>query len=285
MSARCAGATVFEDIGGLMANSSADFCVVAAVNDDEVLANNLASSPLFEDGIELVCLRGFTSAGNAYNHGLSITGAGVVVFAHQDVYLPRNWLEIIREAIAVLEARDPTWAVIGVYGVDATGLHVGRCWSSGLRRELGSYFTGAREVRSVDELVIILRRSAGLRFDEALPGFHLYGTDIVQTALANDRSAYVVHAPVVHNSRPVMTLAGAYSRAYRYMQAKWHDRLPLHTAVVSVSRPGYPLIRSVFRGVLRRLIRSNQRDLANAPRSGRVIAEELGYDQKVGIPP
>ena len=39
-------------------------------------------------------------------------------------------------------------------------------------------------MQSFDELLIVLRRDSGLRFDEGLPGWHMYGTDIVQTARA-----------------------------------------------------------------------------------------------------
>lgn len=253
-----------------------DVCVVAAVNDNDVLMRNLASSPLLEIGVELIELRGCRSAAEAYNRGLAMTDAAVVVFAHQDVYLPCAWLERVQSLISVVEAGDPAWAVIGVYGLDASGAHVGRCWSSGLGRELGSYFEGARKVVSIDELVIILRHNAGLSFDEGLPGFHLYGTDIVQIALAAGRGAYVIHAPVVHNSKPVRTLAGAYTRSYKYMQKKWKTRLPLPTAVVAITRYGYPLIRSKIRkAILRRHVAFDGAGIAD---SGSEIARRVGYE-------
>ena len=49
---------------------------------------------------------------------------------------------------------------------------------------------------SVDELLIVLRIGSGLRFDERLPGFHLHGTDIVQSALHRGLGAFAIDAPV-----------------------------------------------------------------------------------------
>jgi hypothetical protein len=96
---------------------------------------------------------------------------------------------------------------------------------------LGTKFSKPEPVVSVDELLIILRKSSGIRFDETLPGHHLYGTDIVQTALSVGRSAYVICAPVIHNSRPVLYLPDEYFSAYDYEVWKWRDRLPIANCI------------------------------------------------------
>jgi hypothetical protein len=246
--------------------------VIAAVNDDRILAENLAASPLMGAGTSFRAMRSYRCAGAAYNAGLDATDAEVVVFAHQDVYLPQPWLERLRNGIRAIEERDARWAVIGVYGMTETGQHVGQCWSTGLGKLLGAPFEQPRRAASVDEIVIVLRRASGLRFDEKLPGFHLYGADIVQSALAAGLSAYVIHAPVVHNSRPVETLAGAYSAAYDYMRKKWKHRLPIATTVVPLTRVGYPLIRAR----LRRAFKSRRSAPPREP--GRVIAQRLGLE-------
>lgn len=252
--------------------------VVAAVNDERVLTENLALSPLFREQISLWPMRAYSSAGEAYNAGLDAGHSDVLVFAHQDVYLPQPWLQQLFTGMQAVEAIDPDWAVIGVYGVGREGKHVGHCWSSGLNRELGFEFGPPQRVVSIDELVIILRRSSGLRFDEGLPGFHLYGTDIVQAALAKGFGAYVIHAPVVHNSRRVKTLFGAYARAYRYMQRKWRNTLPIQTTVVPVTKFGYPLFRAALRRVVRNRLISRQAPVAATRTSGPVLARRLGYE-------
>ena len=206
--------------------------IIVATNDDRVLFDNLMRSPLLAlPGVSLHLQRGFASAARAFNDALPRCKSEIVVFAHQDVYIPHQWPEQLFESIAVLERADPLWSVLGVYGVTQVGTHVGYVWSSGLNKLLGEPFNEPRRVASIDELLIVLRRSAGIQFDDALPGFHLYGTDIVQTSLSLGRTAYVIFAPVIHNSRPVLYLAKDYIRAYECTVSKWHARLPIPTCV------------------------------------------------------
>lgn len=252
--------------------------VVAAVNNEQVLADNLAASPLFGRGVPFAGMRCYTSAGLAYNAGLDATDADIVIFAHQDVYLPSHWLEQLQSGIRAIEEVDERWAVIGVYGVEPDGRHIGHCWSRGLGRTLGERFSSPRMIGSIDEIVIVLRRSSGLRFDERLPGFHLYGTDIVQAALASGHSAYVVHAPVIHNSNPVRTLAGAYSKAYRYMRRKWRDRLPIATTIVTLTPTGYPLWRHIIRKELSTMLGRRPKRVLRERGPGRPIAQEVGFE-------
>lgn len=217
---------------------------VAAVNNDEILSNNLLQSPaIAEDGIPLKCYRGYSSASTAYNAGLEETESPIVVFVHQDVFLPAGWISALRQAIDHLDQHNPDWAVIGAYGRQASGRYVGHVWSSGIGWRLGKRFDHPIEAVCLDELVIVMRRAAGIRFDENLPGFHLYGTDIVQTARAAGLHGYVADIPVIHNSRPVRQLGADYLRAYRYMRRKWRRALPVLTPVVAVSYNPWPLLR------------------------------------------
>jgi len=62
-------------------------------------------------------------------------------------------------------------------------------------------------VESLDEVVLILRTDAGIGFDPDIPSFHLYGTDVVQSAKLARRTSYVVDLPVIHHSRPLTNLA------------------------------------------------------------------------------
>ena len=219
--------------------------IVAAVNDEEILVNNLRRSPLVAEGSAgLSCYRGATSASQAYNRGLDETSSPIIVFAHQDVYLPEGWEHGLARAIAEIEATDPDWAVIGACGVDLDGTHVGHVWSSGLSRRVGGRFQAPVRTNCIDEFLIVLRRSSGLRFDEALPGFHLYGTDIVLAAGAAGLHSYVADLPAIHNSRPVRTYRGGYADAWRYMQHKWRKALPIATLTVPLTRSPLPLLRS-----------------------------------------
>jgi hypothetical protein len=213
------------------------FDLVAAVNNDRTLHDNLMRSEVLRNGqARLQTQRGFASAALAYNDALSTCRHDLVVFAHQDVYLPQGWEGRLSDGIARVERIDPRWAVLGVVGVDVTGGHVGHVWSSGLQVEFGSRFEQPVAVQSVDELLIVLRRDSGLRFDPSLPGYHLYGTDIVQAALSGAMGAYVIHAPVIHNSLPCPYLRDDYFRAYEHVRRRWNERLPLRSCAAPIHR-------------------------------------------------
>lgn len=226
----------------------AEMQIVAAVNDDEVLALNLMSSAIIRDGlVDLKCYRGAASASQAYNQGLDDTSARIVVFAHQDVFLPDCWAAQLARAIAQIEKVDPHWAVIGAFGVDLTGAPVGHAWSTGLARVLGGPFDRVVETTCIDEFVIVLNRGSGLRFDSVLPGFHLYGTDIVLSAAAAGLKCYIADIPAIHNSKPVHGYRGGYADAWRFMRQKWRDRLPVPTLTVPLTRSPFALARAEFR--------------------------------------
>lgn len=119
--------------------------VIAAVNDDTVLRNNLALSPLLSDGrIELIVERKRPSAAAAYNAAMSRTDSEILIFAHQDVYLPSGWEENVFKTVDASGSKRVNWAVLGVYGVEPSGRHIGRAWSSGLGRSWVSAFLSQR---------------------------------------------------------------------------------------------------------------------------------------------
>lgn len=254
--------------------------VVVATNDQKVLESNLLRSHLVDGpGVKVHLQSGYVSAARAYNEAIALCRHDLIVFAHQDVYLPLGWEATLFKQAALLQEEDPTWGVLGVYGVTASGSHVGYVWSSGLNTLLGKSFARPAAVASVDELLIVLRRSSGLQFDDGLPGFHLYGTDIVQTALRRGCGAYVICAPVVHNSRPVLYLPDDYVRAYDYEVSKWRAKLPIPNCVAPLvsSRTNRWQMRG--RQILAKL-RNRHRDRATFDRKLDCveIAQRLGFE-------
>jgi glycosyltransferase involved in cell wall biosynthesis len=249
---------------------------VAAVNDSEVLQRNLLMSPDINQGhLRLVECRGFKSASLAYNHGLDTTQEDIVVFVHQDVYLPKGWLAQVDQKILELEQTDPQWAVLGVFGVKPNGQEVGHVWCSGLQRELKKQCEQAQEVRSVDELAFLFRRSTNCRFDNMLPDWHLYGTDIILQADAKGLKSYVTEIPVIHNSRPIYSLCGGYVKSYLYMMKKWRNYLPVYTTIVPLGQYGYWLWRHILRSFLRG--QTSERPGASLL-NPREIAVRLGFE-------
>lgn len=267
---------------------SVDWCCVAAVNQPDILAANLAASPaLAARPDRLNTQADQPSASVAYNRGLDETGAGIVVFAHQDVYLPDGWDDTLARCLHELDARDPTWAVAGLIGRTPDNAIAGRVWSTGLVREVGDAAGLPVPTTCVDELLIILRRASGLRFDEDLPSFHLYGTDIVQMARKSGHGAYIIHAPVVHNSRPVQSLKGGFDKAYAYLQTKMAADLPVQTLIATIDTTDADLRKLEaslektgprrYLSRLWKLFRADWRWLIKPP-TAQAIAHHLGYE-------
>ena len=167
----------------------------------------------------------------------------LVVFVHQDVYLPEGWDALLRARVAEVEALDPDWAMLGSFGVGLDNLGLGPVWSTSLGAVVGRVPSVPAPVQSYDELLMVMRRSSGLRFDEGLPGFHLYGTDIVQEALSRGLGCYVAALPAVHNDRYHGQLGDDFAAGFHYVRRKWRARLPLYSPILRIARHGLDLRR------------------------------------------
>ena len=253
-----------------------DFAIAAAVNDRAILAKCLAASPDIVAGkVELATFEGYRTAGSAYNAALDHCGARYLILPHQDVYLPAGFIDRLADTLRALEAADPDWAIAGVVGCAEDGTLVGHTWCSGNDRVIGSPDNLPQRVESLDELLLIIRCDAHLHFDPRLPSFHLYGTDIVQTARRARRTAYAIDAPVIHHSRPVAQYGGGYRQAYRYMQRKWRSELPIPNPVARIERSIIPLLIRDLKKRLRRLGRGR----GDVPQSDPAeIARTLGFE-------
>ncbi|WP_338467580.1 glycosyltransferase [Novosphingobium sp. ZN18A2] len=254
--------------------TSDDFVAIAAIDNESVLEACLCLSPDIASGrLPLVTIKGAVSMSSAYNCGLDRTDARICLFVHQDVYLPRGWLDRAVDCLNRLTDVHPDWMVAGPYGVRPDGVHVGRVWDVTMGTELGTPGFAPAAVDSFDELLLILRRREGFRFDEALPHFHLYGTDLVQTARDMGGGSWAIELPVVHNNRPIASLGGGYLKAYRYARHKWRDRLPIQTTICALSRSPVPLWRARWR----RRHTSERPDTLGA--DAVQVARTAGYEQ------
>ncbi|MGB6175116.1 MAG: hypothetical protein WBF43_01975 [Methylocella sp.] len=223
------------------------FHIFSVVNDAATFARDLRSSPdIAAYDIPLSVLWNEASASAAYATGMRDAYAEFLIFVHQDVYLPRGWFAKLESEIDRLSETDPEWAVAGLAAVRADGRWCGHMWDSGLGFLCGRPFSKPVAVASLDELLLIIRRGAMVSFDPELPGFHLYGTDIVLTAYSQGKSAYVVDVPAIHNSEPGRRLGPDYVEAYEFMVNKWRRQLPWPTLI-------HPLMNNRLRLAVRRL--------------------------------
>ena len=215
---------------------------VSAVNNEPVLNSCLLSSPDIGTVQEVILQRGYSSAALAYNAGIEKANTDLLVFAHQDMYFPEGWMASVQGAMEVLSREDPTWGVLGVWGVKRTGERAGHLYCAGLMRTLGESFEGGREVRSVDEVVLIVRKSSGLRFDERLPGFHMYGGDICLEAARRGMKCYAISAFCIHNTNGYNMLPLQFWRSYFFMRRKWRSELPVITSCTEITFWCWPMI-------------------------------------------
>jgi hypothetical protein len=258
---------------------TASLVVCTASNSDSVLAENLALSPMIGQGTPLHVERDAPSAAIAYNRALEATDAELVVFAHQDVYLPVGWDSLLRRKLDEIDRVDPAWALAGAYGIGIAGRGFGPVWTSSLGRIVGEVPLAPVEVQSFDEMLIVLRRSSGLRFDEELPGWHMYGTDIVCRARAAGLHAYAPGLPCIHNDRFKAELGADFEVSYRWMQTRWASMLPLQTPVTKVAR--YGLARMRERRNLRRSVESRARRAVDTSTGARELARACGWESLV----
>ncbi|MFA7464601.1 MAG: hypothetical protein WCY54_06060, partial [Syntrophales bacterium] len=105
-----------------MAAEKTGLTFVVAVNDFPVYENNFLSSPCLRSaGCRIVTVSGFPSASTAYNEGILRAQTDLVIFAHQDVFLPESWLDELERSLEFLEREDASWGVLGCYGIAGDG--------------------------------------------------------------------------------------------------------------------------------------------------------------------
>lgn len=183
------------------------------------------------------------NAAQGLNYALERAETPWVVCTHQDVRFPRGWRDHILRELAAVPADVAIVGIVGnLAGGDVRG-HIldpnGHCYWGPL----------PARVLILDEVVMILRREANLRFDEDLPGFHLYGADLCLQANSRSLGALVVDAPVRHLSTG--TIDNEFRAAQEWLLSKWGNSfgyvLPT-PAVVLVD----PLKRRLLRWALLR---------------------------------
>lgn len=229
-------------MGMLRRMGDTSVCFIVASNDEEVLRTSLLASPDLNAGVEISVQREAKSAVEAYNRGIEATRAEVLVFVHQDIFLPAGWMTGFQEALRQLAETDPNWGVLGLYGVKADRTRCGWIYSTGLGCVLGTPFDMPQEVRTIDELLLVIRKSSNLRFDEGLPGFHFYGTDLCLIAESKGFRNYVLPCFAIHNSNGLAYLPKAFWKAYFYVRSKWRDKLPFQTPCITVRRSVLPTL-------------------------------------------
>jgi hypothetical protein len=215
---------------------------VVAVNNSEIFESNFLASPCLgiSHNHQILVQKDFVSAAKAYNSAIVRSANDLMVFAHQDIILPERWLSQLEHSLVRLQEIDPQWGVCGCYGETANREGRGYVFDIGI---MGEPFEDPAPVQTLDEIVLILRKSSGLRFDESLPHFHLYGADICMTAAQQGMKSYAISALCIHNSGQSFVLPKEFYEGYKYFREKWKDCLPVQTTCITITRFNLPLYR------------------------------------------
>lgn len=233
--------------------------VVTKSGDPAIFARNFAASPGLE-GIRpsrIIVQQGFASAATAYNDAIERAETDLIVFAHQDVYFPSDWLENLDRFLKMLDQTDPHWGVLGCSGINNRGLLAAYLYSTGLGI-IGKPFDRPVAVDTLDEFILILRRSSGLRFDPTLPHFHFYGTDICLSARKKGKTCYAISAFSIHNTR-YGPLAPEFYTCYWHVKKKWKEFLPFQTTCIRVTRWNGDVIFGRFKHICFTLLGRNMK--------------------------
>jgi hypothetical protein len=249
---------------------------VISVNNKSVFESNFLASPCLSGphSHQILVQEGFSSASIAYNNAIDRSANDLMVFAHQDMIFPEFWLADLQRALDSLKQTDPQWGVLGCYGETLDDNGRGYIYSGGLGI-MGKPKDAPEPVQTLDEIVLILRKSSGLRFDADLPHFHFYGADICMAAAARGLKSYATSAFCIHNTQQNFVLPKEFYESYRYMKRKWKNSLPIRTTCVTMTKFDSYMYKKRIQELYLRFIR---RKVIGAFRvkDGRELLAELG---------
>jgi hypothetical protein len=209
---------------------------VASPGDAAVLNGNVLASPCFAPphSHQIIVKEKFASAAVAYNEAIDQAANDLIVIAHYDMIFPASWISDLAHALEYLDRVDPAWGVLGCAGMTVDS----RCWGSIYQHGMGLVGTAVDlpvPVQTLDEIVLIIRKSSGLRFDEYLPHFHLYGADICLRAAKRKMRSYAIPAFCIHNTNHYLVLPKEFYESYRHIRRVWKDALPVQTTCIRVT--------------------------------------------------
>jgi hypothetical protein len=227
---------------------------VVSVNNRAVLNANLLASPALRenDSHELIIQEGYPSAAKAYNDAIRRSKNDLMVFLHQDIYLPATWIQRLETCVAALERKDPKWGLAGCWGATADGNGWGYVHTPPYG-VMGSKYDDPIEVQTLDEIVLVMLRSRGLKFDEQLPHYHFYGADLCLTARDRNLKAYAISAFCVHNANYIRIMPAEFYENYRFVKKKWKKFMPIQTPCIRISRFDNNLCERKVKEVYRKL--------------------------------
>jgi len=246
---------------------------VVCVNKRDILDGNFLASPclLGPHPHQIILQEGFSSATAAYNDAIDKSVNDLIVFCHQDMFFPAPWISQLASILDSLQSRDPSWGVLGCCGITSDGRLRGYVYSLGVGIIGGP--AEPAEIQTLDEIVLILRKSSGLRFDGKLPHFHLYGTDICLRAATRGMKSYAISALCVHNTFQDFDLPKEFFECCQYVKREWKQFLPIRTTCIRITASNIPICVRRFKQLYFKHIRRRDKKVFRVSDAARLFEE------------
>jgi Glycosyltransferase like family len=267
----------------MQAQSTDHITFALAVNDREIFKSNFLASPCLRGvcGVhQILVQQDFDSAAKAYNDAVEKSLNDLIVFCHQDMFFPAAWLSDLQRAIDYLQVKDPNWGVLGCSGMTCDRHHWRYLYSSGLGIS-GEPLAHPEPVQTLDEIVLIFRKSSRLWFDEQLPSFHLYGTDICLRAAAMGMRSYAISAFCVHNTNQNLILPKEFYICCQHIKKSWKNCLPIQTTCIRITESNFPIFLRRAQEFYLRYIRRKEVNCMRAENLS-CLLEENGLREMAG---
>lgn len=208
------------------------FSIICSANKPEVLNENLLKSPGIHEH-DIIVVFGANNVPNAYNRAVKIATEEILIFVHQDVFLPEGFFGELEESISKLCSEQ--WGILGPIGVrlDESGntVYMGDVVDRGNR--LGKNDSLPEQIQTLDEMMLICKKEDAF-FDEKIPTkHHMHGTDLCLNSISNGRKNFAVKAFCYHNCFSLSyELPDEFYLASEYVRNKWRSLLPVVTTCI-----------------------------------------------------
>lgn len=180
------------------------------------------------------------SIAHVYNFFINNSKTRFLIFIHQDVKLPKFWLNEVIEQINVVEKTDLRWGALGVFGVRRNGFFSGNICDPHIDQKVGRL---PCEVFMLDEVCLIYNKESNLTFDESIGGFHFYGADLCLQLYKIGKKSYAIDAKLTHLSPGY--LDDNFFEVYEKFRYKWIKN-GLKLAVIETTCGVYLIQNSVY---------------------------------------
>ena len=208
-----------------------DVCFICAMNNPKIFTENLGKSLGWLQNCHIL-QEGFINVSCAYNEAVKKSINEILVFVHQDVYLPDNWLACLKRTLEKLKSIN--WGVLGVAGaslINGELQYIGRIQDRGIEWNKTNPEDLPEQAQTMDELLFVIKNNGSFIFDEEIPSCDFYGADLCLQAMKQSKKNYVIDAYLHHNSsrQRRKSLPESFYISRKYMIEKWKKFLPVAT--------------------------------------------------------